>query len=315
MIWQYLELYDGPREFDNELIHHLRGPYSENPSACVSIRSTLHTARTLSRLTAGQPAESENSAGVYQLQRPRKATPHRTRIDFAGLHRTALHCTALDCTALDCTALHCTALDCTALHWTWTTETERPPARCGCECARTADRTRDCGSILVQGNVGWDAPLQARCRGTSTRSSRSRKISRPTPLSRRRPTRIPCRTAPSPVHALTRARMHAHACTHACMCTVSSALAAEQWVCMPLCAYRARQCAHCCCRYWENEFARLNQLAYYNMCHFKVGSCCGERDRLGPIRLCSLSIAHLRTVVASLRRRRRLRGGRANGRK
>jgi hypothetical protein len=32
------------------------------------------------------------------------------------------------------------------------------------------------------------------------------------------------------------------------------------------------------CRYWEDEFARLNQLAYYNMCHFKVGRsvlCCG----------------------------------------
>ena len=33
-------------------------PYSEYPRACVSTRSTVHTARSLSPLTAGQPAES-----------------------------------------------------------------------------------------------------------------------------------------------------------------------------------------------------------------------------------------------------------------
>ncbi len=138
-------------------------------------------------------------------------------------------------------------------------------------------------------------PLQARCRGTSTRSSRSRKISRPTPLSRRRPRRIPCRTAPPPfTHSHAHARMH----THACM-----GVHVPRWfVYHSVPIYRSDAAVRRTerCRYWEDEFARLNQLAYYNMCHFKVGRCCAAAELTNPIdRSADRSIAHLRTVVAA----------------
>ena len=163
---QYLELYDGPREFDNELIHHLRGPYSEYPRACVSTRSTPGPASVLGVLQglrqyseyraycAFSVASDSRAAGrvVEQCWPVPAAAPPTKGHTAPHSHRTSL----------DCAALHCTAPHCAPLHWTlhWTAldldETDgRSAVRC--ECARTADCTRDCGGTLVQlqGNQRW----------------------------------------------------------------------------------------------------------------------------------------------------------------
>ncbi len=185
-------------------------------------------------------------------ERPHRTAPHRT-----APHRTALHFTGRF----------------TGLHLTWTRPTAA--ARCGAS-ARALQTVRGIvaahWSSCRATNVGWAAATAGTLPWYINTIVEIQENQQTDAAEQEETQKDPMSYCPSPVYALTRARTHAHARTHACM----GAHVPRWFVCHSVPIYRSDAAVRRTvrCRYWEDEFARLNQLAYYNMCHFKVGRCC-----------------------------------------